>query len=161
MTAMAIALYNLPTIKYDGSSPPTVFLDQYNAISTSYQWSENHKCHMLRFFFEGAGAAFWESYTQFLARQQVVDKAQIVFNWQEVTKSLLHSFSGRESQEALERQLRNIKFFPLGAEAFYFAISNILDKISIVDPPGAYKNTSTFYQQKLPVHLPVPFQKMS
>jgi hypothetical protein len=93
--------------------------------------------------------------------QQGVDKAQIVFNWQEVTKSLLHSFSGRVSQEALERQLRNIKFFPLGAEAFYFAISNILDKISIVDPPGAYKNTSTFYQQKLPVHLPVPFQKMS
>jgi hypothetical protein len=132
---MSLAIYNLPThIRYNGTSPPIDFLDKYNTISNLYQWSENHKCHMLRFFLEGAAADFWESYTQFLARQQGVDKDQIVFNWQEVTKSLLNSFSGRESYEALEKQLRNIKFSPLGAEAFYFAISNILDKMSIVDP---------------------------
>jgi hypothetical protein len=57
---------------------------------------------MLRFFLEGAAAEFWESYTQFLARQQGVEKAQIIFNWQDVTKSLLHSFSSREPPEALE-----------------------------------------------------------
>jgi hypothetical protein len=132
---MSLAIYNLPThIRYNGTSPPIVFLDKYNTISNLYQWSENHKCHMLRFFLEGAAAEFWESNTQFLAKQQGVNTEQIVFNWQDVTKSLLHSFSGRESQEALEAQLRNINFSPLGAEAFYFAISNILDKMSIFDP---------------------------
>jgi hypothetical protein len=134
---MSLSIYNLPTpIKYNGSSPPVDFLDKYNTISNLNQWSENHKCHMLRFFLEGAAAEFLASYTNHLAHTQGVEKDKIIFNWQQLSAYLTNCFSGRECYEALEEQLRRINITTLGAEAFFFSVSNILDKMLITDPNG-------------------------
>jgi hypothetical protein len=64
---------------------------------------------MLRFFLEGAAAEFLESYTNHLANMQGVEKDKIFFNWQQLSAYLTNCFSGRESYEALEAQLKSIK----------------------------------------------------
>jgi hypothetical protein len=107
---MSLAIYNLPThIRYNGTSPPIDFLDKYNTISNLYQWSENHKCHMLRFFFE----AFYFAISNILDKMSIVDPTRHIQKYinllpTEIARSLALSFQKNELDILIQlKQLDN------------------------------------------------------
>jgi hypothetical protein len=134
MSSTSISIYHPPTdIKYDGTNSLPDFLEKYNTIAAQYNWTEQHKCAMLRFYLQGAASEFYKKLIHTLAHTQGVPPENITYNWQELTQYLHNSFSGHESFEALDEKLRKIKLSTLGAEAFFFSVCNILDKLGITD----------------------------
>jgi hypothetical protein len=111
-------------LTYDGTTSAGTFIVKFNQMAKQFAWSHNQKCAQAMFYLRGGASAFYQKFITMSAIKHGCSREQATLDWREFCDALRASFLEEDTYEALERKLKQIKYYPLRSEAFFFQISS-------------------------------------